>query len=181
MKYTQNTTFTNIPQFKTTNLGVGKSTPFFVTTSYPLKTKKKIVYKLDHDPKEDESWSRHTEEIEEINNPNPIDEGHHAYEGQVDYNAKKKTSKVKYKCSGPDDDYIEVPGGTESITWTDEDGQSYEVDIGDLQEYDGDDGEIEYTKGRNNYPMKLQAKFKQSKNTFNMLMMQQALRSRVYC
>ena len=71
-----------------------------------------------------------------------------------------KKTKITYKC---DDDYIEVPGGTESVTWTDEDGQSYEVDIGDLQEYDGEDGEIQYTKGRKNIPMILTHKRKGKK------------------
>ena len=181
MKYTQTTTnFFNqrALAFKNISLGVGKSTPFFVTSTHPLKHKNKIQYKLDHDPKEDESWGRHVEEIEEINDPNPIDESPRGYEGEVDYNAKKKTSKVKYKCS---DDYIEVPGGTESVTWTDDEGQSYEVDISDLQEYDGEDGEIEYTKGRNTTPMKMKTKSKQNMPMLNPLLMQQVLRSRVYC
>jgi len=58
---------------------------------------------------------------------------------------KKQKQKIVYHCG---DDYIEVPGGTDSVVYTDDEGQSYEVSIDDLIEYDGDDGEIQYTSGR---------------------------------
>ncbi len=65
------------------------------------------------------------------------------YNNDYDITAKKKQKqKITYHCG---DDYIEVPGGTNSVVYTDDKGQSYEVSIDDLQEYDGDDGEIEYT------------------------------------
>lgn len=40
---------------------------------------------------------------------------------------------------------IEVPAGNESVIYQDEDGNYYEVDIGELEDYD-DEGEIEYSK-----------------------------------
>ena len=137
-----------------------------ITSTYPLKkqqftqtiTKPKITYKLDHDPKEDD-WSNHWDPKDEgpveIYDPEPeVDTG----EDHVHYNMKfqqysltprkRKQKKVVYHC----DDYIEVPGGTDSVTYTDEDGNQYEVSIDDLQYYDGDDGEIQYTKGKKRIP-----------------------------
>lgn len=40
---------------------------------------------------------------------------------------------------------IEVPAGSESVIYQDEDGNYYEVDIGELEDYD-DEGEIEHSK-----------------------------------
>ena len=86
--------------------------------------------KLDHTHYDDATPT--VEEVEE-NNPQ-----------ELNAKSKKKAKKVVYHC----DDYIEVPGGTDSVTYTDEDGNNYEVSIDDLQYYDGDDGEIQYTSGK---------------------------------
>lgn len=40
---------------------------------------------------------------------------------------------------------IEVPAGSESVIYQDEEGNYYEVDIGELEDYD-DEGEIEHSK-----------------------------------
>ncbi len=40
---------------------------------------------------------------------------------------------------------IEVPAGSESVIYQDEDGNYYEIDIGELEDYD-DEGEIEHSK-----------------------------------
>lgn len=107
---------------------------------YNLKASKKIINK-----------KLYLQE-EEINDPISSDPDltvdiNEVVEENITYDNKSKyNKKPKMKCS--DDDYIEVPGGTESITWTDDEGQSYEISISDLQEYDGDDGEIEYTKSK---------------------------------
>ncbi len=45
-------------------------------------------------------------------------------------------------------DYIEIPGGSDSVPYTDEEGNNYEIPLGDLIDYDGDDGEIQYTKSK---------------------------------
>lgn len=86
--------------------------------------------KLDHTHYDDATPT--VEEVEE-NNPQ-----------ERNTKSKKKAKKIVYHC----DDYIEVPGGTDSVTYTDEDGNNYEVSIDDLQYYDGDDGEIQYTSGK---------------------------------
>lgn len=39
---------------------------------------------------------------------------------------------------------IEVPADAQTVIYQDEDGQYYEVNIDELKEYDGDDGEITY-------------------------------------
>lgn len=113
---------------------------------------------LDHDPKEDE-WSNHWDPKDEgpveIHDPEPESketEDHTHYDMKSQQYSltprKRKQKKVVYHC----EDYIEVPGGTDSVTYTDEDGNQYEVSIDDLQYYDGDDGEIQYTKGKKRIP-----------------------------
>lgn len=82
----------------------------------------------------------------------------------------KNNQMIRYNCAkddkdDKDDDYIEVPGGTESIVYTDDDGNKYEVSISDLQEYDGDDGEIKYTKSSKNLTIPLMT-ISSAKNKF---------------
>lgn len=53
----------------------------------------------------------------------------------------KPNTKVKYNCSNDedDDDYIEVNTDSETFTYTDEDGQTWEINTDDVIEYDKDD------------------------------------------
>ena len=151
MKYTQTITKPfqlsllgkQTPTFVAVNIGAGKTAPFFVTST--LKGKSKISYKLqEEDPNPDYS----SRDIEEINDPTPLDidggdrPSHTHYE-----DCKGKNKKPRLHCSG-DDDYIEVPGGSDTVPYTDEDGNQYEIPLDDLIEYDGEDGEIQYTKGK---------------------------------
>lgn len=53
-----------------------------------------------------------------------------------------------------DDDYIEVPGGSDTVPYTDDEGNQYEIPLDDLIEYDGDDGEIQYTSSQKRIPIK---------------------------
>lgn len=62
---------------------------------------------------------------------------------------KNKPSRIHYTLQHNVDDIddrgvIEVPADAETVIYQDEDGQYYEVDIGELEEYDGDDGDITY-------------------------------------
>ena len=56
---------------------------------------------------------------------------------------------------------IEVPAGSESVIYQDEDGNYYEVDIGELEDYD-DEGEIEHSKS-NSKPRRITAKSTKTK------------------
>ncbi len=167
---------------------------YTVTYTQPLKNKP-FVYSVtrlngkalntkklklqDHDPKEDE-WPRDDRPYEgpvEINDPEPL----YIHDGtgpEVIHDFGSKKAKVKYRMSG---DYIEVPGGTESVTWTDEDGQTYEVDVGDLIDYDGDDGEIQYTSGKSKIIGKRRVKKKFNHAQLQLAMIKaQMIRPRVY-
>lgn len=190
MKYTQTITKPFQPSllgkqtstFAAVNLGVGKTAPFFVLTmSHPLKGNHKITYKMDHDPKEDiittEDYHINEGPVE-INDPTvDIDDrpDHTHYE-----DCKGKSKKPRLHCSG--DDYIEVPGGTDSVVYTDDEGQSYEVSIDDLIEYDGDDGEIQYTKGKGkNTPLIAMHHIKDKPNYYlNMIMTQRMMQQKAF-
>lgn len=66
---------------------------------------------------------------------------------EYDIIAKKKhKQRIIYHCG---DDYIEVPGGSDTVPYTDDEGNQYEIPLDDLIEYDGEDGEIQYTSGKN--------------------------------
>ena len=143
MKYTQTTTQPfnfvplgkSTPTFKQLNIGVGKTAPFFVTST--LKGKSKISYNLQEE------------------NPNP-------------------------NCS-ENDDYIEVPGGSDTVPYTDEDGNQYEIPLDDLIEYDGDDGEIQYTKSKGkNIPLVAMHHTKDKPNYYLNMIMAQQMMQRVY-
>ena len=56
---------------------------------------------------------------------------------------------------------IEVPAGSESVIYQDEDGNYYEVDIGELEDYD-DEGEIEHSKPSSKFGQ-IKAKSKKAK------------------
>ena len=56
---------------------------------------------------------------------------------------------------------IEVPAGSESVIYQDEDGNYYEVDIGELEDYD-DESEIEHSKS-NSKPRRITAKSTKTK------------------
>ena len=180
MKYTQTTTQPlnfvplgkSTPTFKQLNIGVGKTAPFFVTST--LKGKSKISYKLQE---EDPNSNYSSRDIEEINDPTSLDidgddrPSHTHYE-----DCKSKKRKPKLHCSG-DDDYIEVPGGSDTVPYTDEDGNQYEIPLDDLIEYDGDDGEIQYTKSKGkNIPLVAMHHIKDKPNYYlNMIMAQQMM------
>lgn len=125
-----------------------KRQPKFTTTP-TIKGKSTISYKMqDHDPIED-IYDIHQvpSDIEEINDPTPdIDGGDYHTHYDYDTTAKSK-KKVVYHCGG-DDEYIEVPGGSDTVPYTDDEGNQYEIPLDDLIEYDGDDGEIQYTSGK---------------------------------
>lgn len=181
MKYTQTVTKPfqpnplgkQMPTFVAMNLGVGKTAPFFVSTmSHPLKGNHKITYRLQED------GGDYPREIEEVEDPTQIDIDGGDRPSHIHYeDCKGKKKKPKLHCGGDDEEeYIEVPGGTESVEWTDpETGDTYEVDISDLQEYDGDDGEIQYTKGKKkNIPLVLMHHIKDKPNYYlNMIMAKQ--------
>jgi len=163
---------------------------YTVTYTQPLK-KKPFVYNVslntkklklqDHDPKEDE-WPRDDRPYEgpvEINDPEPS----YIHDGtgpEVIHDFGSKKSKVKYRMSG---DYIEVPGGSDTVPYTDDEGNQYEIPLDDLIEYDGDDGEIQYTSGRSKIINKRKTNVKKK---FNQVQLQlamvkaQMIRPRVY-
>ena len=189
MKYTQtiikplqlNPLGKQMPAFVTMNLGVGKTAPFFVSTmSHPLKGNHKITYRLQED-----GGDYPPREIEEINDPTPLDIDGDDRPSHIHYeDCKGKKKKPKLHCDGDDDEeYIEVPGGTESVEWTDpETGTTYEVDISDLQEYDGDDGEIQYTKSKGkNIPLVAMHHIKDKPNYYlNMIMAQRMMQQKTF-
>lgn len=192
MKYTQTITKSfqfnllgkQMPTFVAVNIGTGKTAPFFVSTmSHPLKGNHKITYKMDHDPKKDiiTSEDYHIDEGPvEINDPTvDIDNGdrpnHTHYE-----DCKGKNKKPKLHC-GRDDDYIEVPGGSDTVPYTDDDGNQYEIPLDDLIEYDGEDGEIQYTKGKGkNTPLIAMHHIKDKPNYYLNMIMAQRMMQRVY-
>lgn len=163
---------------------------YTVTYTQPLK-KKPFVYNVslntkklklqDHDPKEDE-WPRDDRPYEgpvEINDPEPS----YIHDGtgpDVIHDFGSKKAKVKYRMSG---DYIEVPGGSDTVPYTDDEGNQYEIPLDDLIEYDGDDGEIQYTSGRSKIINKRKTNVKKK---FNQVQLQlamvkaQMIRPRVY-
>lgn len=163
---------------------------YTVTYTQPLK-KKPFVYNVslntkklklqDHDPKEDE-WPRDDRPYEgpvEINDPEPS----YIHDGtgpEVIHDFGSKKAKVKYRMSG---DYIEVPGGSDTVPYTDDEGNQYEIPLDDLIEYDGDDGEIQYTSGRSKIINKRKTNVKKK---FNQVQLQlamvkaQMIRPRVY-
>ena len=171
-----------MPVFTTTNLGVGKTAPFFVSTaSTTLKGNRKISYKMmENDPVEETPDIHQTpSEVTEIEDPviGTADEDRPRHTHYDD--CKNMVKKPKLRCDSDDDDeeYIEVPGGSDSVEWTDEDGQTYEVSIDDLIEYDGDDGEIQYTKGKKkNTPLVAMHHIKDNPNYYlNMIMAKQSM------
>ena len=88
--------------------------------------------------------------------------------------------KSKLHCSR-DDDYIEVPGGSDTVPYTDEDGNQYEIPLDDLIEYDGDDGEIQYTKSKGkNIPLVAMHHIKDKPNYYLNMIMTQQMMQRVY-
>ena len=132
MKYTQTITQPlnfvplgkSTPTFKQLNISVGKTAPFFVTST--LKDKSKLY------------------------------------------------------CS-KDDDYIEVSGGSDTVPYTDEDGNQYEIPLDDLIEYDGDDGEIQYTKNKGkNIPLVAMHHIKDKPNYYLNMIIAQQMMQRVY-
>jgi len=65
---------------------------------------------------------------------------------KIDWDAYDKINSNNNNSSTSEDrGVIEVPAGSESVIYQDEEGNYYEVDIGELEEYD-DDGEIEHSK-----------------------------------
>lgn len=161
MKYTQTITQMfnpvplgkSIPTFKTLSFGAGKTAPFFITMSNPLKGKSNIKYHLDHDPKEDiVDDYRIDEGPVEINDPEPeINNGEDYSHTHYDMTStiKNKHQKITYHCQHNVDDIddrgvIEIPATNDTVIYQDEEGQYYEVPVSDLIEYDGDDGEITY-------------------------------------
>ena len=74
------------------------------------------------------------------------------------------------------DDYIEIPGGSDTVPYTDDEGNQYEIPLDDLIEYDGDDGEIQYTSGKTKMSI---GRFKRKKKQINAVLQCMA-RSRVY-
>lgn len=182
MKYTQTITKpfqTNpigkqMPIFTALNLGVGKTTPFFVSST--LKDKSKITYKLQEEP----DGGDFPREVEEIFDPTvDVDGSNSIHTHYEDCKGKKK--KPKLHCSR-DDDYIEVPGGSDTVPYTDEDGNEYEIPLDDLIEYDGDDGEIQYTKGKGkNAPLVAMHHIKDKPNYYlNMIIAKNMMQQRVY-
>lgn len=188
MKYTQTTTQPlnfvplgkSTPTFKQSNIGVGKTAPFFVTST--VKPKHKISYKMqEHDPIEDiPDIHQVPSDIEEINDPIiDIDGGDHPSHTHYE-DCKSKKRKPKLYC-GRDDDYIEVPGGSDTVPYTDEDGNQYEIPLDDLIEYDGDDGEIQYTKSKSkNIPLVAMHHIKDKPNYYLNMIMAQQMMQRVY-
>ena len=159
MRYTQTITQTlnsvplgkNVPNFKAMSFGAGKTAPFFITISNPLKGKSNVKYHLDHDPKEDiVDDYRIDEGPVEINDPEPQtntdDDYSHTH---YDTTSTTKHQKIIYHCQHNVDDIddrgvIEIPATNDTVIYQDEEGQYYEVPVSDLIEYDGDDGEITY-------------------------------------
>lgn len=195
MKYTQTTTQTfnpvplgkSIPTFKTLSFGAGKTAPFFIMVSNPLKGKSNIKYHMDHDPKEDDIDDRRIDEGPvEINEPEPTDIEDH-YHTHYDMTATTK-QKIKYNCAHNIDDIddrgvIEIPASNDTVIYQDEEGQYYEVPVSDLIDYDGDDGEITYhskAKG-NRIPLARKHRIKDIPNYYlNMIMAQNMMQQRVY-
>lgn len=94
---------------------------------------------------------------------------------------RNHTGKKLY-CS--DDDYIEIPGGSDTVPYTDDEGNEYEIPLDDLIEYD-EDGEIEYTKGKSpkrklHMKAKTAAKKVQGIRMIMMANMANGLRNRIY-
>lgn len=178
MKYTQTVTKPfqpnplgkQMPTFVAMNLGVGKTAPFFVSTmSHPLKGNHKIIYRLQ------EEGGDYPTQIDINGGDRP------SYIHYEDCKTKKK--KPKLHCGGGDDDeeYIEVPGGSDTVPYTDEDGNQYEIPLDDLIEYDGDDGEIQYTKGKGkNTPLIAMHHIKDKPNYYLNMIMAQRMMQRVY-
>lgn len=131
--------------------------PRYTTT---ITSGNRIIYKLDHDPKDDIIDDRHIDEGPvEINDPEPIisnveDYSHTHY----DTTSTMKNQKIIYHCQHNVDDIddrgvIEIPADNPTVIYQDEDGQYYEIPTSDLIEYDGDDGEITYhSKGKKRKP-----------------------------
>ena len=185
MKYTQTTTQPlnfvplgqSMPIFKQLNMGVGKTAPFFVNST--LKGKSKITYKLQGYEPDGGDLPR---DIEEINDPTPLDIDGGDRHSHIHYeDCKSKKRKPKLYC-GRDDDYIEVPGGSDTVPYTDEDGNEYEIPLDDLIEYDGDDGEIQYTKGKGKtVPLVAMHHIKDNPNYYlNMIIAKGMMQQRVY-
>lgn len=183
MKYTQTMTQTfnpiplgkSMPTFKTLSFGAGKTAPFFVNNT--LKGKSKISYKLQE---EDPNLEYSSRDIEEINDPTPL-ENNSDISSHTHYDTKAKKKKVVYHCGDDRDDYIEVPGGSDTVPYTDEDGNQYEIPLDDLIEYDGDDGEIQYTKGKKkNTPLVLMHHIKDKPNYFVNMIAMNMMQQRVY-
>lgn len=64
----------------------------------------------------------------------------------IDWDAYYDINSNNNNSNTPDDrGVIEVPAGSESVIYQDEDGNYYEVNIGELEEYD-DEGEIKRSK-----------------------------------
>jgi hypothetical protein len=184
MKYTQTITKPfqpnplgkQMPTFVAMNLGVGKTAPFFVTST--LKGKKLCSYEQEVIPSNVDDDKR--TEIEEINDPTSLDIDGDDRSSHTHYDTKSKKKKVVYHCSR-DDDYIEVPGGSDTVPYTDEDGNQYEIPLDDLIEYDGEDGEIQYTKSKGkNVPLVAMHHIKDKPNYYLNMIMAQQMMQRVY-
>lgn len=162
-----------------------KKKPFVYNVS--LNTKK---FKLqDHDPKEDE-WPRDDRPYEgpvETTYPEPQESHIGIGPREIHDFGSKKSSKIKYNLKDDDDDdYIEVPGGSDTVPYTDDEGNQYEIPLDDLIEYDGDDGEIQYTSGKSMIRQKKRMNVPKAKRKFNQMQLQlamiksQMVRPRVY-
>jgi hypothetical protein len=185
MKYTQTTTQPlnfvplgkSTPTFKQLNIGVGKTAPFFVTST--LKGKKLCFYEQEIIPSNVDDDKRI--ETEDIIDPTPLDIDGDDYPSHIHYeDCKSKKRKPKLHCSG-DDDYIEVPGGSDTVPYTDDEGNQYEIPLDDLIEYDGEDGEIQYTKSKGkNAPLVAMHHIKDKPNYYLNMIMAQQMTQRVY-
>lgn len=129
--------------------------PKYTTT---ITSGNKVIYHLDHDPKEDIIDDYRTDEGPvEINDPEPEinnDEDYSHTHYNMTSTIKNKHQKIIYHCQHNVDDIddrgvIEIPASNDTVIYQDEEGQYYEVPVSDLIEYDGDDGEITYhSKGK---------------------------------
>lgn len=87
-----------------------------------------------------------------------------------------QTTTAKLSCSGPD--YIEVPGGSDTVPYTDDEGNDYEIPLDDLLDYDTDN-EIEFDmKAKKKAAIKAKATLKDF--PLHTLMMIASQKQRVY-
>ena len=122
--------------------------PKYTTT---ITSGNRIIYKLDHDPKDDIIDDHRIDEGPvEINDPEPTSSNVEDYSHtHYDTTSTMKNQKIIYHCQHNVDDIddrgvIEIPASNDTVIYQDEEGQYYEIPTSDLIEYDGDDGEITY-------------------------------------